>query len=130
MEKPQTAEKEAKATEKGLGVAELYAISIGTVIGAGVFTVLGSAIAVTGKSVWIAYVLAVILVRVSVEFPKLYSVAHGSSPGRVIFHGFGLARAKMGRHVSFDVCAGFFQLCTLWLGFGAVCSGTVPNGIG
>lgn len=46
---------------KKLGFKELYAISIGTVIGAGVFNVLGSAIAQTGKSVWLAYIVAVIL---------------------------------------------------------------------
>ena len=76
MEKTQTAEKvtTAKTVEKGLGVAELYAISIGTVIGAGVFTVLGSAIAVTGKSVWIAYVVAVIL-GFLLNFPS-YIVSH------------------------------------------------------
>ena len=51
----------APATSKKLGFKELYAISIGTVIGAGVFNVLGSAIAETGKSVWLAYVTAVIL---------------------------------------------------------------------
>lgn len=55
-------------------MAELYAISIGTVIGAGVFTVLGSAIAVTGKSVWIAYVLAVIL-GFLLNFPS-YILSH------------------------------------------------------
>lgn len=46
---------------KKLGSKELYAIAIGTVIGAGVFNVLGSAIAQTGKSVWIAYITAVVL---------------------------------------------------------------------
>lgn len=43
-----------------LGRGELYAISIGQVIGVGVITLVGPMIAVTGNSVWLAYALAVI----------------------------------------------------------------------
>ena len=44
-----------------LGLKELYAIAIGTVIGAGIITILGSAIAATGISAWLAYLVAIVL---------------------------------------------------------------------
>jgi len=44
-----------------LGFADLYALGVGQVMGAGVFTVMGVAMLSTGKSVWIAYFLAVVL---------------------------------------------------------------------
>lgn len=44
-----------------LGKAELYALSLGQVIGVGVITLIGPMIAVTGKSVWLAYLAAVVL---------------------------------------------------------------------
>lgn len=45
--------------QKGLSLTELSAIAIGQVIGAGLITTTGLAIAKTGRSVWIAYALAV-----------------------------------------------------------------------
>lgn len=48
-----------------LGKAELYALSLGQVIGVGVITLIGPMIAVTGKSVWLAYLFAVIFGFVS-----------------------------------------------------------------
>lgn len=44
-----------------LNLNNLYALSIGQVIGAGVITLIGPAIALTGYSAWFAYGLAVIL---------------------------------------------------------------------
>lgn len=44
-----------------LGLKELYAIAIGTVIGAGIVTILGSAIQVTGISAWLAYAIAIVV---------------------------------------------------------------------
>lgn len=43
-----------------LGKGELYAVSLGQVIGVGVITLIGPMIAVTGYSVWAAYALAVV----------------------------------------------------------------------
>ncbi len=48
-----------------LGKSELYTISLGQVIGAGIITLVGPMIAVTGYSVWLAYALAVVLGFVS-----------------------------------------------------------------
>jgi amino acid transporter len=50
-----------QSTEGSLGFVELWAIGIGQVIGAGVITLIGPAIGFTGKSVWLAYFIAVIL---------------------------------------------------------------------
>jgi APA family basic amino acid/polyamine antiporter len=53
---------ENKNEERGmLGFTELWAIGIGQVIGAGVITLIGPAIAMTGYSVWFAYFVAVCL---------------------------------------------------------------------
>lgn len=51
-----------ESTEKGvLGFSELWALGVGQVIGAGVITLIGPAIGLTGKSVWLAYLVAVLL---------------------------------------------------------------------
>ncbi len=44
-----------------LGLVELYALSIGQVIGAGVITLVGPALGLTGYSAWLGYLLAIIL---------------------------------------------------------------------
>lgn len=44
-----------------LGKSELYALSIGQVIGAGIITTVGPAIALTGQSAWFAYAVAIVL---------------------------------------------------------------------
>ncbi|GLB30844.1 amino acid permease [Lacrimispora amygdalina] len=44
-----------------LGFRELLSLAVGQVIGAGVVTLVGQAIGVTGRSVWLAYVFAVVL---------------------------------------------------------------------
>ena len=47
---------EKKEIPKGtLGLVELYCLSIGQVIGAGVITLVGPAITATGYSAWLAY---------------------------------------------------------------------------
>lgn len=48
-----------------IGKAELYALGLGQVIGVGVITLVGPMVAVTGKSTWLAYLVAVILGFVS-----------------------------------------------------------------
>ncbi len=50
------------ASENGiLGFTELWALGVGQVIGAGVITLIGPAIGLTGYSVWLAYFVAVLL---------------------------------------------------------------------
>lgn len=44
-----------------LGFSDLWALGIGQVIGAGVITLVGPAIGLTGSSVWLAYLVAIIL---------------------------------------------------------------------
>ncbi len=44
-----------------LGKAELYSLSIGQVIGAGIITLIGPAVALTGQSTWLAYLAAILL---------------------------------------------------------------------
>jgi APA family basic amino acid/polyamine antiporter len=44
-----------------LGRADLYALAIGQVIGAGIVSVLGAAIGVTGRSAWLAYFCAIVI---------------------------------------------------------------------
>jgi APA family basic amino acid/polyamine antiporter len=47
--------------KKGLGLISLVALAAGQVIGAGVVTLVGTAVAVTGRSVWLAYAGAVVM---------------------------------------------------------------------
>ncbi len=69
-------EVKAKASGKILGRKELFALGIGQVIGAGVVTVLGSAIAVSGTSAWLAYGVAIVVGFVTIlPFVFLSSVA-------------------------------------------------------
>lgn len=51
----------SKSAERSLGLSSLLAIAAGTVIGAGVVSSTGAAIAQTGRSVWLAYAAAVVL---------------------------------------------------------------------
>lgn len=46
--------------KNGLGLGALVALALGTVVGAGVVTLTGQAIAVTGRSAWIAYLVATV----------------------------------------------------------------------
>lgn len=47
--------------KKGLGLPSLVALAAGQVIGAGVVTLVGAAVAVTGQAVWLAYAGAVLM---------------------------------------------------------------------
>jgi APA family basic amino acid/polyamine antiporter len=47
--------------KKGLGLVSLVALAAGQVIGAGVVTLVGAAIGITGQAVWLAYVGAVVM---------------------------------------------------------------------
>jgi APA family basic amino acid/polyamine antiporter len=51
-----------------LGFTDMWAIGIGQVIGAGVITLIGPAIAMTGASVWVAYIAAILLGAITI-FP-------------------------------------------------------------
>lgn len=44
-----------------LGKADLLSLSVGYVIGAGIITLVGQAIGLTGKSAWLAYLVAIVL---------------------------------------------------------------------
>lgn len=44
-----------------LGTTQLYLIAMGTVIGSGLITLIGPSIAMTGYSVWLAFIVAIIL---------------------------------------------------------------------
>jgi APA family basic amino acid/polyamine antiporter len=56
------AETTALATKKeGLGLFSLVSLAAGQVIGAGVVTLIGAAIAVTGQAVWLSYAAAVVM---------------------------------------------------------------------
>lgn len=57
----QAATKVKKSQEGVLGFKELWAIGVGQVIGAGIITLIGPSIALTGPSVWLAYFCAVCL---------------------------------------------------------------------
>lgn len=54
-----------------LGLMELYCLSIGQVIGAGIITLVGPAIALTGLSAWVGYFLALVLGFFSI-FPLVF----------------------------------------------------------
>jgi APA family basic amino acid/polyamine antiporter len=47
--------------KKGLGLVSLTALAAGQVIGAGVVTLVGAAVAITGQAVWLAYAAAVVM---------------------------------------------------------------------
>ena len=51
---------------KKLGLVDLVAISCGQVIGAGVVTLIGTAIVATGTSAWLAYGAAVVVGFISI----------------------------------------------------------------
>lgn len=51
---------EAEIKQRTLGKSDLWAIGVGQVIGAGVISLTGIALGLTGKSVWLAYAVAVI----------------------------------------------------------------------
>ena len=57
----QAATKVKKSQEGVLGFKELWAIGVGQVIGAGIITLIGPSIALTGPSVWLAYFCAICL---------------------------------------------------------------------
>jgi APA family basic amino acid/polyamine antiporter len=59
MESTQTTQ--AVDNKKLLGLIELYPIALGTVIGAGIVTIVGPAIAATGFSMWLAYIVAIVI---------------------------------------------------------------------
>ena len=44
-----------------MGRADLLSLSIGYVVGAGIITLVGQAIGVTGRSAWLAYLIAICL---------------------------------------------------------------------
>lgn len=52
--------------KKGLGLMDLIALAAGQVIGAGVVTLIGEAIAVTGKSAWAGYPVAIAIGLISI----------------------------------------------------------------
>lgn len=47
--------------KKGLGLVSLTALAAGQVIGAGVVTLIGTAVDITGQAVWLAYAAAVVM---------------------------------------------------------------------
>ena len=51
----------ARTASGALGKWDLLALSIGYVIGAGVVTMVGQAIGLTGRSAWLAYLVAILL---------------------------------------------------------------------
>jgi len=53
--------KENTGEKKLLGRYDILAMSIGFVIGAGIVTFVGTGLGITGKSVWLAYLVAIIL---------------------------------------------------------------------
>lgn len=52
--------------KKGLGLMDLVALAAGQVIGAGIVTLIGEAIAVTGMSAWTAYPVAIVIGLISI----------------------------------------------------------------
>lgn len=70
------ADKSAVAKKNGgkLSLFSLAAIGIGTTIGAGVVTVTGQAVGVTGRSAWLAYLIAIIWGAVTI-LPHMFMVS-------------------------------------------------------
>lgn len=52
--------------KRGLRLPEIYCLGLGQVIGAGIITLVGPAIALTGYSAWLGYFLAIILGFISI----------------------------------------------------------------
>ena len=61
-----------KQLKQTLGFWDLMSTAIGQIIGAGIMTLLGSAIALTGRSVPISFLIAAVLV-VGYSIPKIRS---------------------------------------------------------
>lgn len=53
--------KQTLKTRGTLGKSELLALGVGQVIGAGVITLVGQAVGLTGRSAWLAYAIAVVI---------------------------------------------------------------------
>lgn len=53
--------KQTLKTRGPLGKSELLALGVGQVIGAGVITLVGQAVGLTGRSAWLAYAIAVVI---------------------------------------------------------------------
>ena len=63
---------------------DLFAIAIGMVVGSGMVTLIGPAMAYTGYSVWLAYLAAIIMGFYGV--PVHYSFRNASACWRPVFH--------------------------------------------
>ena len=90
-----------------LGKAELYALGLGQVIGVGVITLVGPMVAITGKSTWLAYLIAVILGFVSllpyVFLTNTLRFGSGNSLGLALFDICTLVFCHKGQHLQHNI---------------------------
>ncbi|MDR1272096.1 MAG: APC family permease [Clostridiales Family XIII bacterium] len=113
-------------TERTLGFKELLSMSIGTVIGAGIITLVGVAFAVTGRSVWVAYVFAVV-VGFFYALPYLLASSIVRLPGGA----YAMVSSTLGRRASGVFAMGFLtnmlQNSLFGLAFGMYINSLFPQ---
>ena len=81
----------ANGAGEGLSLMQLVWIAVGQVIGAGVVTIIGSALAASGRSAWIAYAVAVVL-----GFTKVAPIMFYSSIMKIHGGNYGIVTRALG----------------------------------
>jgi len=117
--------KDAPAPGK-LGLPELYAISLGYVIGAGIVTTVGPAMAITGRSAWLAYFVA-ILFGLLVNIPSIFvtsTIRLGGGPYSMLA---GLAGKKIAGIYSILFLALLVQMAAFGMAMGLYVNALWPN---
>jgi len=101
-----------KQLKQTLGFWDLMSTAIGQIIGAGIMTLLGSAIALTGRSVPISFLIAAILV-VGYSIPKILICGAVRARGRYLYRCKYLKQLVTG-NVFTIICKLFYFIVWLW----------------
>lgn len=103
---------------KGLGKWDLFFLAIGNCIGAGVFSTLGNAAGLTGKSVWLAYLVACIVGFITI-LPFLIVSQCARVNGGVYSMSAELLGQKWGGVVMYAYIPNSFTIALFALGLGS-----------
>jgi APA family basic amino acid/polyamine antiporter len=109
-----------------LGRTDLYALAIGQVIGAGIVSVLGSAIAATGRSAWLAYLVAIVIGFVTI-FPFILVSSVAKCKGGVYSLVGGLMGEKWAGCIIMSNIPGAFSLSIYGVALGTYVNSLIPG---
>lgn len=98
-----------KKDKKLLGLTDLYTFAVGSTIGAGIVTLITRAAAVTGRSVWLAYVVAII-------FGLGYTMPAFLASGIIKSRGgnYGLVGTVLGKKYTGVYCMAYLAATLTW----------------